>query len=252
MNPILLKDLNKKEKPREKLKSIGIKALTDEEIIALIIRSGGKNNSAIDVARKIINKFEGFKGILNAELEELTNFNNIGLAKACALKAACEITTRMESTHLQKNHEAQKPEDIYNILRKDLYGKEKEHLYIVSLNPRNRIIAKDLISVGTVNQTLTYIREIYKTALTRNASSIIMAHNHPSNDPTPSEDDLKVTERVAIMGKDIGIPLVDHIIVCDTTFASLKALNLFKTYPLNNTDVVRESIRNFSIKRFVN
>lgn len=250
-----LKELNSQEKPREKLNKHGTEILTNEELLSLIIRSGRKGYSAINLARDVIKKFGGFKEILNSNIIEITKIKGIGIAKAAEILAACEIARRINNTENKNLVEIKKPEDIFNLLRGDLYGRDKEYFYVINLNSRNRVISKDKISIGTVNQTTIYQREIYKNAITKNAVSIIVAHNHPSNDPTPSEDDIRITEDIAKMGKTLGIPLVDHLIICDNTFLSFKALNIFKTYnfPQKKEENIHDKILiNHKIKNFIN
>ncbi len=250
-----IKDLNTSEKPREKVIKHGIEILTNEELLSLIIRSGGKEYSSTTLARNILRKFGSFKEILNANLIEITKTKDVGIAKATGILAACEIARRINITEIKSGIEVRKPEDVYKLLRNDLYGRNKEYFYVIHLNSRNRLISKDNISVGTINQTVIYQREVYKSAITKNAVSIIIAHNHPSNDPTPSEQDIRITSDIAKIGKTLGIPLIDHVIVCDNTFLSLKALNIFKTYgtpDLENTFIQDKIVINQRIKKFIN
>ncbi len=233
MSTNLIKDFQQDERPREKAVSKGIGTLTDTEILALLLRSGGKNESVIELARKILNRFENFNGLLSCDLNELINFHNVGLAKATAIKAACEIALRIKSKSNENDKQYIKnPEDIKKLLNSELYGKTNENLYLVSLDSRNKVIAKDLISVGTATESVIHPREIYKKAISRNAISIILVHNHPSNEPSPSLEDINVTKQIAEAGQQIGIPLVDHIIFCDNSFSSMKALQIFSSYKL--------------------
>jgi DNA repair protein RadC len=231
-----IRNLNLFERPREKLVEKGIKSLTDEELLALILRSGGKNLSAIEVARYAIKQYGNLKSLIQLELEELTTIKNIGIAKATSIKAIGEIAQKIKYDEESSNKikKINNPKDIYALMYKHLYGKQSEYLYLVSLNVKNIPISQDIVTIGTIDQTLISSREIYKKALSKNAASIILVHNHPSNDPTPSPQDIRVTEMVAETGKKIGIPLIDHIIFTDTTYVSLKSLNLFNTYKFKN------------------
>src|SRR4030042_6043690 len=145
-------DLLNEERPREKMRSFGVKVLTDTELLAVILRSGGKNSSAIDLAREIIRKFGNIKNLVNIEINQLTEFNHIGIAKASCIKAACEIGLRTVESNNENILLIKKPEDVFWLLRKDLFDKQEEHLYMISLNPRNKLIAKDLITIGSVNE----------------------------------------------------------------------------------------------------
>ena len=233
MASYLIKDLENNEKPREKMAAHGPSTLSDSELLAIVLRSGGKDGSAIDLARKILKEFGGLKGLANSEIEQLTKIKDVGIAKATSVKAACEIALRIDNKMEIENSEIKKPEDVFSTVKKDTFARNKEQLFLLSLNSRNRLISKDLISIGTLNETLIHPREVFKTALSKNAASIILVHNHPSNDSGPSTDDIKVTERIAKAGITIGIPLIDHVIVCDNGYTSLKSLNLFSTYKAN-------------------
>jgi DNA repair protein RadC len=226
MTHLKIRDLLKSEKPREKLIDLGSGQLADIELLAIVIGTGGKDESALDVSRNLINNFGGLKEIISADIGELTSFKNIGASKAAAIKAAGEIGIRANTAQVKEHLEIKKPQDVYDLIKKDIYGKNKENLYLISLNTRNRVISKDLISTGTLNETLIHPREIYREAFLRNAVSVILVHNHPSNDPTPSDEDIKVTQRIARAGAEIGIALVDHVIACDGGFISMKSLNI--------------------------
>ncbi len=219
----LIKDLNQNEKPREKLLRYGAANLTDIELLALILRSGGKENSVIDVSRSILDKYHKLSELVNVDLQQLIQIKFVDIAKASAIIAAIEIGIRIASEkNLDNLDSVTQPEDVYKIMRKDLFGKIKEHIYLISLNSRNKIIAKDLISVGTINETMLSPRELLRQALLRNAVAVILVHNHPSNDPTPSEEDIVTTKNIAGLFSTAGVPLLDHIIMTDKSYASMK------------------------------
>ncbi|HSX39695.1 MAG TPA: DNA repair protein RadC [Candidatus Saccharimonadales bacterium] len=224
-----IKDLNFYEKPRERLITKGPDSLTDAELLAIILGSGGKNTSVLNLAQQILTKFGNLTNLLNTEFEQLKNIKHVGTAKACSIKAACEIGIRIATQPLAKKSKISKPIDVYKVLKKDLFEKSKEHLYLLSLDSRNNLIAADLLSIGTINETLVHPREIYRQALARNAVSIIIAHNHPSGNANPSAEDLLVTERIAKTGIELGLPLIDHIIISGDSYISLKALKLFSS-----------------------
>lgn len=220
-----IRDLNKDEKPREKLIQQEAGALTNEELLAIILRSGGKGITAIELARNLLRELGGIRGLQKSDIKKLLEIKNINTAKATSLKAACEMGLRITS-NTQSEVYIEDPKKAYELIKKDVFQKGKEYLYLLSLNSKNKLLAKDLISIGTVNATLVHPREIFKMALLRDAVTIILVHNHPSNDPIPSKEDLKVTQKVIESGKNIGVPLVDHIIVCDDSFFSMKSKNL--------------------------
>lgn len=226
----LIRDLNQNEKPREKLTKLGAANLTDVELVALLLRSGGKDMSAIDLSRSLLNKFNGLRGLLSVDVQQLAQVKFINVAKASSLVAAVEIGIRINGAAKKEGTYALKPEDIADALKKELYGKQKEHLYLVSLNSRNKVIAKDLITVGTINETLLSPREVFRQAFLRNAVSMILVHNHPSNDPTPSSEDIEVTRKLAAVAIDMGIPLLDHVIVAETAYVSMQSAGLLGSH----------------------
>jgi DNA repair protein RadC len=230
-------DLDNREKPRERLINTGADSLSDTELLAIILRVGGKKESVLELARKILLEFGGFHGLIEVSVEQLLAFKNIGFAKAVSIKALCEIALRINLTEKKKSTSIKTPEDVFKLINKELYGKRKEKLYLISLDARNKVISKDVVSIGTISEALVHPREVYKQALLRNAVSIILVHNHPSSDTTPSTEDILVTERVAQAGVLLGVSLVDHIIVSDTDYCSLKALNLFEVKKLDGEGV---------------
>jgi DNA repair protein RadC len=223
-----IKDLQKEEKPREKLIEKEAENLTDIELLAIILRSGERNYSATELARDLLNTFGGIKGLLSADIEGLKNFKGIGTAKATSIKALEEISKRYLEPIKKPETYIKSPKDAYEIIRKDIINKNQEYLYLLSIDSRNKLISKDVISKGTVNETLIHPREIFRKAISKNACGIILIHNHPSNKCNPSDEDIKVTRRIYKAGIDIGIPLIDHLIVTDNDFTSMKAQSLFK------------------------
>jgi DNA repair protein RadC len=222
-----IKDLQAEEKPREKLLYKGLETLTNVELLAIILRSGGRNCPATNLARDLLNKYSGLRNLLNADIQELINFKNIGYAKASSIKVLGEIAKRsaLEEQTLEKV--IKKPEDAYSLVKGDLAEKDQEFLMLITLNSGNKVISKDIIFKGTLTETLISPREIFKKALSKNACSIVLAHNHPSNEAWPSEDDIRVTRKISKVGTDIGIPLTDHLIVTSNDFISMKAHRLF-------------------------
>lgn len=233
---LTIKDLNNFDKPREHLLVSGGSSLTDYELLAIILRSGGKDISAINLASQLLNQFQSLKNLLKADMEQLRKTKHIGLAKAASIKAIYEIAARSNFSESEYALYVKKPEDVYKILKRYIYEKDKEYLYLLSIDARNKVIATDLISIGTVNETFVHPREIYKQALFKNAVAIILAHNHPSDNPNPSKEDILVTERVAKVGISLGIPLLDHLVVCDSGFVSMKVLKLFNVANVTNLE----------------
>lgn len=226
MSSIKMKNLQMQDRPREKLINMGSSYLSDSELLAVILRTGGKFKSANDLSKELISEFSSLKKLLIADFSQIKNILNIGNAKAASIKAVAEICKRYNSPTEEKHTLIQEPKDVFNIINKDIKQKEKEHLYILSLNSRSKLIKKNLITIGTLNETLIHPREIYKQALINKASSIILVHNHPSQDTQPSQSDIEVTQRIYHAGLILGIPLIDHVIATDNSFYSFKQNNL--------------------------
>ncbi len=215
------------DRPRERLLNSGVEALSDAELLSVILRSGGEGDSVLLLASRLLAEYGGLKALFQTDISQLMRIKNIGFAKATCIKAVNELALRLSKYSGKELPAIRKPKDIYDVVRKEMFGKKKEHLYLISLDSRNKMISKDLISIGTIGETIVNPREIYRQALIKNACSIAVVHNHPSGNPSPSPEDLIVTEKLIVAGLSLGLPLVDHLIVCDTQFVSLKALNVF-------------------------
>lgn len=228
MLKLSFRDFPMDDMPREKLAKLGVENLTDTELLAIILRSGGHDNKVKDLAHNILSQSGGLKGLLNFDFHQLKNIRDMGPAKASCVKALAEICLRMNMEPQEYRAVVRKPEDVFNYLRKDFYAKTKEYLYLLSLDARSTVISKDLISIGTLNETLVHPREVFRQAFVKNAVTIVLAHNHPSGNSTPSPEDFQVTKRLADAGATLGISLLDHVIICDDTYSSIKALTLAK------------------------
>lgn len=211
------------EQPYEKLERYGAKVLTDAELLAIVLRSGTKQESSIQIARKIINSnHRGLSGIQILTDIELRSIRGIGRVKALQLKAIAEISTRMSKSYAVNFFKVNSPASVANIYMEEMRYLGREHIKVVFLDTKNAIIKDKDISVGTVNTSLIDPREVFREALNFAAVHIILLHNHPSGDPTPSRDDIEVTKRIVEAGKIIGIEVIDHIIIGDGKFVSLK------------------------------
>jgi DNA repair protein RadC len=223
-----VRDLPASERPRERLFKLGSEALSLQEVLALILGRGIKDESVMATSQKLISRFGGLKGFANASLEELTQTKGIGPAKAAQIKAALELSKRLEADVSEKPQQALKsPEDVVAVMRAKLKGKKKEHFWVICLDTRSRLINCRPVSIGSLDTSIVHPREVFKEAVSSSAASVIFVHNHPSGDPEPSKEDIELTKRLAKAGEIMGIDVLDHIIVCDRDYASLKANNLF-------------------------
>jgi DNA repair protein RadC len=221
-------DLPLSERPRERLLKLGSEALSAQEILALILGRGVKGESVMATSQKLIIRFGNLKGVANASVEELTQIKGIGPAKAAQIKAALELSRRLETDISETSQPMLKsPEDVAAVVRSQLKGKKKEHFLVLCLDTRNKLINCKPVSIGSLDTSIVHPREVFKEAVSSCAASVIFAHNHPSGDPEPSKEDIELTKRLAKAGEIIGIDVLDHIIVCDRSYLSLKARNLF-------------------------
>lgn len=215
-----IKDLPKIERPREKLIAKGAENLKDSELLAILLRTGTIGKNVIEIASQILTKYSK-KRLLQMTYADLSKISGIDSAKATTLLAAFELSKRaleVNDTNLPVISDAK---DAVAQLS-DMRGLKKEHLVALYLNAKNQLVHKETISMGTLNANLVHPREVFEPALKYSAEQIIAAHNHPSGDPKPSEDDLEVTKRLTEAGKMMGIELMDHVIVSKNSHFSFK------------------------------
>ncbi len=221
-------DLPVSERPRERLQKFGAEALSAPEILALILGRGIAGESVMTTAQRLLSRFGNLKGIAEASVEELSQVRGIGLAKAAQVKAAFELGNRLEAySEVGKKPLMKTPENIVAMMKGRLKNKQKEHFLALLLDTRNRLIKVAEISIGSLDTSIVHPREVFKEAIAASAAAIIFVHNHPSGDPEASEDDIKLTKRLAEAGDIMGIDVLDHVIIGDKTFLSLKREGLF-------------------------
>lgn len=214
-----LKDLPNHEKPREKLIEKGVGGLRSDELLAILLRTGREGRSVLEIASDILKKYP-MKKLLSLSYKDLIKIKGIDSSKACTLLASFELTKRaleVEDNNLPKIHSAKDAVSHLQEIRKA----KREHFVALYLDARNQLIHKEIISVGTLNTNLVHPREVLKPALEHLAANIIVAHNHPSGDPNPSDDDREVTERLKKAGELMGIELVDSLVVIENEFKSV-------------------------------
>lgn len=221
-NAYTIKDLPENDRPRERLIKFGAEALSNEELLAIMIRTGTKNESAVFLANKIIKNGRGLNYLCSCTVQELSKIKGIGSAKAAQIIAAVELGKRIKNFRGGNIIKINSPEDAANLVMEDLRYLKKEYLRVIFLNTKNVVIDVKDVSIGNLNSSIVHPREIYYEAIRKSSSSIIVCHNHPSGDPTQSEEDVNVTRRLYDAGKLIGIDLLDHIIIGDGCYISLK------------------------------
>ena len=228
-----LKDQPVSERPRERLSARGPDALTHAELIAILLRTGLKGANVVEIGRRLVSKYGSLHALALATVDELKKEPGVGPDKAATLVAAFALAKRMEEERREDSPVLDNPQTVVNFMRETNRLKGVEEFQVLLLNTRKRLIRVDVISQGTLDTILVHPREVFRAAITGNAASIVLVHNHPSGDPTPSEADIKVTRDLIRAGQLLKIEVVDHVIIGRATeqrakdFSSLKELGYF-------------------------
>ena len=219
---LTIKDLPINERPRERLANYGAESLSNSELLAIILRSGVKGDTAIDVANRLLKQFDGqLREILSADLKELESIKGVGFTKAIQIKASFELAKRIFETDIE-HQQVVFPQDVANIMLPKLKFEKQEKLYILLLSGKNYLLSKKLVAIGGIDYNTFKPKEVLHIAVKYNASSIILVHNHPSGDPSPSKQDIEITNKIIDAGKIIGISVRDHIIIGDGKYTSMR------------------------------
>lgn len=219
---LTVKDLPTEIRPRERLFEQGAASLSDAELIAIIIGTGAKEETSLQLSQRILQEFENLGKIGRASLEELSKLRGIGRAKAAQLMASIEMGRRLSRVPSETRVSINRPDQLADILMAEMRYLDREHFRAVVLNTKNEILKILDISIGSLNSSIVHPRELYKTVLKHNGAALIVAHNHPSGDPEPSSEDIRLTKRLNEAGRILGIELLDHLILGDGRFVSLK------------------------------
>ncbi len=222
-NKYCLNDLPQSERPRERLKNVGIDNLSLQELLALVIEKGGRGSNVFEVSQRLLSCFGSLQKMKQASISELQKVKGIGFATACKLKAAFKLGEKSLTPFTNYKEKIDSAEKIFKLLRYKLGNKKKEHFYLLSVDTRNYLISIDQISVGSLNSSIAHPREIFKTAIKNSAAAIILVHNHPSGETNPSSADRQITRKLAQAGSLLNIPLLDHLIICESQFMSFKS-----------------------------
>ncbi|MGL5870171.1 RadC family protein [Clostridium chrysemydis] len=223
MDNLRINDMPKNERPVEKLLLYGAETLTNPELLAIILRTGVKGENVLSLSNRIISELNGIEGILNTSIYDVMKIKGVKSAKGSQILALGELFKRFSySKAKNKVSRVNSPKDIFNVFKDEMGTLNQEVLRLVCLNTKNEIIKIKDIFKGGLNSSLVYPREIFNEAIKNNSASIIICHNHPSGDPTPSDEDKKTTIRIKKCGDILGIGLIDHIIISKTNYTSLK------------------------------
>ncbi|WRP05433.1 DNA repair protein RadC [Rossellomorea aquimaris] len=221
-NRLMIRDFPQDERPRERLIQSGAASLSNQELLAILLRTGTKSESVLQLSNRLLNHFDGLNLLKDASLEEITKTKGIGLAKAVQIMAAVEFGRRISDLAFDDRYSIRSPEDGANYVMNDMRFLAQEHFVCLYLNTKNQVLHKQTIFIGSLNASIVHPREVFKEAFRRSAASIICIHNHPSGDPTPSREDIEVTKRLVECGRIIGIDILDHLIIGEKKFISLK------------------------------
>jgi DNA repair protein RadC len=215
-------DIPTNDRPRERLQKNGADTLPTSDLLAIILRTGTQRDNVIELATKLLAKYGGLSGLMRADFHDLSNEHGLGLAKTAQLKAALEIGKRLSMLPVEKRNQIRSADDAARLVRMEMMFLDHEELHILLLDTRNQVIEYIKRYKGTVNSSVLRIAEIIRPAITRNSPRLIICHNHPSGDPTPSQEDIDVTEQLVRGAKLLDIEILDHIIIGNPRYISLK------------------------------
>jgi DNA repair protein RadC len=223
---LTIKDLPPSERPRERLMSDGANALSDAELLAIFIRTGSKRETAVQLAERVLVELGGLDLLPRMTIEELRAIGGLGPAKAATVMAAVELAKRLGSRMRAGQASVSSPGDAAALVMENLRYKLKEHFQVVLLDTKHKLMGIEEISIGSLNSSLIHPREVFRPAIQKACACVILIHNHPSGDPTPSREDLDVTRRLCEAGRLVGIEVLDHVIIGDGKFISFREKGL--------------------------
>ena len=222
----MIRDLPVDLRPRERIIYTGAGSLSNAELVAIILRMGGRGENVIRMAERLLSQFGGLPGLAQASFDELCHVHGIGTAKAAQIKAALELGRRLLATAPHERPQVRSPADVANLLMLEMGLLEQEHLRAVLLDTKNVVLRVANVYAGNLNTAVVRVGEVFREAIRANCASIIVVHNHPSGDPTPSPEDVRVTEQLVEAGKLLDIEVLDHIIIGGSRYVSLKERGL--------------------------
>ena len=222
----LIRDLPAQERPRERLKKFGAASLSNAELLAIVLRTGAASESVINMSVRLLTKYRGLSGIAKAGFGELCQEHGLGEAKAAQIKATMELGRRLLSEQPTERVVVRSPVDIANLLQAEMCFLDQEELRLVLLNTKNQVMAMPQLYRGCVNGSFVRVSEIFREAIKENCPALVIVHNHPSGDPTPSSEDIKLTEQIVAAGSLLDIELLDHIVIGRPNYVSLKEKGL--------------------------
>ena len=222
----MIRDMISDDKPRERLMKVGAGAVSTAELLAIILRVGNRGESVLRLAERLLSHFGGLTGLARASISELQEVKGIGPAKAVEIKAALELGRRLIATSPEERPSITSPADAANLLMSEMMLLEQEHLRVILLDTRNKLLRVAPVYVGTLNSSSVRVGELFRAAIKENAAACIVVHNHPSGDPSPSSEDVRVTRQLVSAGKLLGIEVLDHVVIGHKKYVSLNERRL--------------------------
>jgi DNA repair protein RadC len=219
---LMIREVPVEDRPRERMAAYGASSLSNSELLAILLRTGTHNESAIALAGRILKECGGLRGLVDTHVDQLREVKGIGLAKALQVHAAIELGRRLAKSAMDETPTIRSPQDVTRLVMEDLRYLQQEHFVCLFLNTKNHVIGRETLSVGSLNSTVVHPRELFRAAIKRSSASVLCVHNHPSGDPTPSPEDIQLTNRLVEAGGIIGIDVLDHIVIGDNRYVSLK------------------------------
>ncbi|MBK8986899.1 MAG: DNA repair protein RadC [Chloroflexi bacterium] len=221
-----IRDMAEHDRPRERLVKVGAGAVSSAELLAIVLRTGTGGENVLRLAERLLHTFGSIPGLARATIPELMSVKGIGQAKAVEIKAALEIGRRLMASAPEEKPRITSPADAANLLMSEMMFLEQEHLRLILLDTRNRVLGTPNIYIGSLNTSVIRIGELFRAALKANAAAFIVAHNHPSGDPSPSPEDVNVTRQLVAAGKLLDLDVLDHIVIGHQRYVSLKERGL--------------------------
>ncbi len=222
----MIRDLAEQDRPRERLIKVGAEVLSTAELLAIVLRNGPRGESVLRLAERLLVEFDNLPGLSRATITELMAVHGVGDAKAAEIKAALEIGRRLVASAPEERPRVSSPDDAFHLLKSEMMFLEQEHLRLILLDTRNRVLRTPTVYVGSLNTSVIRVGELFRAAIRDNAAAFIVAHNHPSGDPSPSPEDITVTRQIVQAGKLLDVDVLDHIVIGRNRFVSLKQRGL--------------------------
>lgn len=226
MTYITVKEMPTDERPRERMAHVGPQALSAAELLAIILRTGVGGENVLTMANRLLSQYGGVGGLARADFSQLAAEHGLGPAKTAQILAALELGRRLMAENPEERFQIRAPSDAANLLMPMLGHKEQEHFVVLYLDTRNRVLEHELLYKGSLNTSLVRIAEVFRGAVRRNCAGVIVAHNHPSGDPAPSPEDVALTRRLVEAGKLLEVDLLDHLVIGQNRFVSLRERGL--------------------------